>query len=254
LRALIDEVLRRRRPLALRRLPADSEVIAATREAIGKRGHVRVGKAPAHPVIDLDERWCEAGGGMSASRRSSLRRARRRAEQKGEVTFELLEPAVDEVDSLLHEAIAVEARSWKGEQRTAIAFKPEWEDLFRRFGRRLAARERLRMQFMRIGGHAVAMQICGEWRNCIWVFKIGYDAEYSKASPGQLLLAESVADAARRGLRRYELLGEGEGWITAWTEQAKPCVDMLALPPTPMSAFAIAGKATRRAQRRIAAR
>jgi CelD/BcsL family acetyltransferase involved in cellulose biosynthesis len=252
--ALLEQVLRSGRPLALRRIPADSETIAATRELIGWRGYVRVTDAPAHPVIELHDRWSEPGGGMSSSRRSALRRARRRAEQSGEVTFDLLRPTVEEVPELLDEAIAVEARSWKGEQDTAIASKPMWNVLFRRFGDRAAAQDRLRVQFMRIDGRAVAMQLCVEWKQCIWVFKIGYDAEYSKASPGQLLLAESVADAARRGLARYELLGEGEGWITAWTEEFNPCVSLLALTPTRASAATIVRKATRSAGRRIAAR
>jgi CelD/BcsL family acetyltransferase involved in cellulose biosynthesis len=252
--ALLDQLVRSRRPLALRRIPADSETIAAAREVIGRRGYVRVADAPAHPVIELHDRWSEPGGGMSSSRRSALRRARRRAEQKGDVTFDLLRPTVEEVPRLLDEAIAVEARSWKGEQDTAIASKPSWNVLFRRLGERAAAQDRLLVQFMRIDGHAVAMQLCTEWKQCIWVFKIGYDAEYSKASPGQVLLAESVADAARRGLERYQLLGEGEGWITAWTEEFNPCVSLLALPPSRASAAAIVGKAVSTVRRRIAAR
>jgi CelD/BcsL family acetyltransferase involved in cellulose biosynthesis len=229
--------------VVLGRIPSDSASIAALREAIGRRGIVRVEGGTGHPQIDLDERWKEVGGGLSSSRRSALRRSRRKAEQVGKVSVELLEPTLDDVPSLLDEGFAIEARSWKGEAGTALAQDPSRAAFIRRYAAETAARGTLRLQFLRLGDKAVAMQIGIEWKQQLWLLKIGYDEAYSAGSPGQLLLAESVADAARRGLGSYQLLGEAAEWTRAWTTAEHQSISVRIYPASARAAVALAGDA-----------
>ncbi len=228
--ALVEQVVATKRPLTLERVPAGSATIAALREALGERGRVRTEEAAGHPAIELEEKWAEPGGGLSSSRRSSLRRARRKAEKLGEIEVELLSPAVAEVDAVLDEAFAVESRSWKGEAGTAVVFVPKMEAFFRRYAAELAARDSLRIDLLRIDGRAVAMQYGVRWSNRHWLFKIGYDEAFSAGSPGQILLSESVAAAARDGLASYELLGSRDGWTDVWTKEVSGSVRVVAVP------------------------
>ncbi len=240
LASLVERIVAGGRPLALERIPADSPTIAALREALGGRGQVRLTPAASHPSIELDERWAEPGGGLSSSRRSSLRRARRKAEGLGEIEVELLTPSAGEVEALLDEAFAVESRSWKGEAGTAVAFVPAQNDFFRRYAAELAARGSLRIDLLRIDGRAVAMQYGMRWNDRHWLFKIGFDEAFKAGSPGQILLSESVAAAARDGLAGYELLGSRDAWTDVWTKQVHECVGVLALPRSLRGALGMA--------------
>ncbi len=239
------------RALALERVPAGSPAIAALRAAFGERARVRVEEAAGFPAIELGEQWVEPGGGLSSSRRSSLRRARRKAEKLGEVEVELLTPAPGEVGALLDEAWAVESRSWKGEAGTAVVFAPRMDAFFRRYAAELAAREALRIDLLRIDGRAVAMQYGMRWRNRHWLFKIGYDEAFKAGSPGQVLLSESVAAAARDGLESYELLGSRDSWTDVWTQQVSECVRLTVLPRTPRGALGAAAVQRRAAGERL---
>ncbi len=250
LAGLAERIVAGGRGLALERIPAGSPTIAALHDALGGRGRIELGEAAGHPAIALDERWAEPGGGLSSSRRSSLRRARRKAESLGAIEVELLSPTPGEVDALLDEAFAVESRSWKGEAGTAVVFVPKMEAFFRRYAAELAARESLRLDLLRIDGRAVAMQFGVRWNQRHWLFKIGYDEAFAAGSPGQILLSESVAAAAREGLVSYELLGSRDGWTDVWTKEVKESVSLLALPRSTRGALGLAAIRRRGAEER----
>jgi len=242
------------RPIRLPRAPANSATIDALRAAVGRRGLVRVSAGSGHPTVALGDDWREPGGGLSSSRRSALRRSRRRAEQLGELSVDLLSPAPHELGPLLDEAFAVEARSWKGAAGTALLQTPELAGFFRRYAAEATARGILRLEFLRIDGAAVAMQLGVEWQQRIWLLKIGYDENYAPASPGQLLLAESIADAARRALDGYELLGTAAKWTEPWAPQVNPCVEVAAHPATRHGYVSLAEVAARGLRGRIGTR
>ena len=227
---LAERIVAIGRPILLPRAPAGSPAIDALRTAIGPRGLVRVDRGSGHPTVELGEAWREPGGGLSKSRRSGLRRSLRRAEQLGELSVDLLSPAPPEVGPLIEEAFAVEARSWKGTAGTALSQSPRLAGFFRRYAAEAAERGILRLEFLRIDGAAVAMQLGVESQRRIWLLKIGYDESYAPASPGQLLLADSIADAARRELDGYELLGTAAKWTEPWAPQVAGTVAVAAHP------------------------
>jgi CelD/BcsL family acetyltransferase involved in cellulose biosynthesis len=251
LAALTDAVAATGMPLLLERLPAGSGTVAALREAFAGRASLELTEKVAFPTIALDERWAEPGGGLSSSRRSALRRGRRKAEKQGEVAVELLSPGPEEVEALLDEAFAIEARSWKGEEGTAVAFVPRMEAFYRAYAAQLAQRGQFRLDFLRVGGRPVAMQFGAVWRDAHWLFKIGYDAAFAGASPGQLLLAESVAGAARAGLGSYELFGAQAQWTDPWTASVEPCCRVLILPRSPRGALGAASLRRRALEARV---
>jgi CelD/BcsL family acetyltransferase involved in cellulose biosynthesis len=85
---------------------------------------------------------------------------------------------------------------------------------------------------MRIGGRAAAMQIAAEFGGRLWLLKIGYDEEFSRCSPGTLLMLETLRYAAVRGLSAYEFLGTEEPWTRVWTQKAHPCLSVRIYPAT----------------------
>ena len=227
-------------PLSLDRISRDSPLVPALRRAMRGRGWVSVRPAMPCPMIALGESWRDPESRFNAGRRSDFRRAARRAEAIGPVTFETLAPGPADFDALFDEAIGVELRSWKREAGSALAVDRRRETFFRRFFRSAAARGTFRLSFMRIGGEAVAMQLALLWAGQYWLFKIGHDDRFGKCSPGTLLMLHTLRWAAEQGLESYELLGETEAWITRfWTQEQRDCIRVRTYPFTPPGLVAL---------------
>ena len=142
-------------------------------------------------------------------------------------------PGIADVDRLFDQAMAVEAKSWKGEAGTALAYDGRRAKFFRHYVRQAAREGVLRICFMWIGDTAVAMQIAVEQQQGFWLLKIGYDASFGAASPGMLLMRETIRYSAAAGLRTYEFLGRAEAWTTVWTNQERLTVTVRIFPFTP---------------------
>jgi CelD/BcsL family acetyltransferase involved in cellulose biosynthesis len=238
-------------PLCLGRVPADSPVIDALRKAYRGRGWVRVTPAPSCPYIALNDEWRDPAGRFDPGRRSDFRRARRRAEQIGALTFEVREPAPSESKELLDEAYDVESAGWKGVSGTALVIDPVRGLFFRRYAEAACRKQLLRLCFLRIAGKAVAMQIALECGGRFYLLKIGYDERYRRCSPGTLLMLHTVAYAAARGLRTYEFLGNEANWTRQWTQETHPTLSLRAYPFSWRGAAALADDARRYCRHRV---
>ncbi|MGZ4360412.1 MAG: GNAT family N-acetyltransferase [Gaiellaceae bacterium] len=211
-------------PLVLGRTPASSPTLAALRRAYG-HGAVHVTHPrPGLPFISLDESWHEPESHFDAGRRSDIRRARRHADAAGEVTCEFHAPSPAGVDELLDEALAVEARSWKSREGTALIQDSLRLPFFRLYAAAAAANGSLRISFLRIHGRPAAMQLGIESGSSLWLLKIGYDEEFRRASPGELLMLEAIRHAAQLRLRSFELLGNAGPWSRRWTSTERASV------------------------------
>ncbi len=230
LAALAGTLARSRFPLDLKRVPADSPTVAALEQAC--RGRTPLVRRPGNPYprILLDAGWTDPEQQLSSSRRSLLRRMRRRAEQTGTVTWEVSTPAPSNLAAMLDEAFRVEAASWKGRDGSAVARNPVKRKFFETYAALACGEGLLRLCFLRIGGRPAAMQIAVESKGGFWLFKIGYDEEFASCSPGSLLIEETVRYAAVRGLASYEFLGSVEEWTRMWTEDQCECVSLRSYP------------------------
>jgi CelD/BcsL family acetyltransferase involved in cellulose biosynthesis len=225
LAGLCSDLLKRRLPMFLSRIPANSAALDALVTAARGRAFVHLTDAGECPFLALDERWVQPEQMVNSGRRSDLRRARRNAEKDGALTFEIIDPAVDMVPQLMDEVIRVEAASWKGRETTAMAVDPTRENFYRRFADVAARQGTLRLCFLRIGDKTAAVKLAVESAGGFWLLKIGYDETFAKGSPSVLLMIETIRYAAQRGLRSYEYLGYNAKWIEPWSSGTHKCVN-----------------------------
>jgi CelD/BcsL family acetyltransferase involved in cellulose biosynthesis len=236
-------------PMLLGRIGADSPTVEALRRAYRRRAIFYLRDAAPYPWIQLDEDWKDPEQKLKSDRRSDLRRARRRAEQAGELTAEVVSPRGEEVAPLLEEVLRVEAAGWKGREGTALATDPRRRQFFTSFAKAASEAGMLRLAFLRIGGRAAAVQLAAECAGRFWLLKVGYDEEFKRSSPGTLLMLETIRYAADRGASSYELLGTVESWTRVWTDQQRDCVALRAYPARPGGLAAAALDAGRFARR-----
>jgi CelD/BcsL family acetyltransferase involved in cellulose biosynthesis len=251
-RLLAEAIVGDGRALDFDRVPAGSELIPALRDSLRGKGWMSVRPATPTPTIALDERWKDPASRFNSGRRSDFRRAARRAGEFGQVSFEILSPGPDAFDALFDEAIGVEMRSWKREAGTAIAADRAKENCFRHYFRSACEQGSFRIAFMRIDGRAVAMQMALETLGRYWLFKIGFDEEYERCSPGTLLMLHTIGWAAERELEAYELLGNLEPWIAQfWTREQHDCLWVRAYPYNARGAAAFAADAFASLRKRL---
>jgi CelD/BcsL family acetyltransferase involved in cellulose biosynthesis len=216
--------------MVLERMPVDSSSVAQLKRRLWCRAIVLSRPQPPSPYLTLDDSWLVPEHHLNSGRRSDLRRARRKAEQQGEVTIEIHTPDLDELPHLLDTAFEVESRSWKGAAGTALARDATRAVFYRQYAQAACTEGTLRICFLRIGDRVAAMQLAIEDAAGFWLLKVGYDDRFSGCSPGMVLMRETIRYAVEAGLPRYEFLGRCEPWTQMWTRAEHPYVTLRVYP------------------------
>jgi hypothetical protein len=251
LHELVGALLDLRYPVCLDRVDANSLVLDAVSRAKLPWHILRVRPPGGCPVIRLCDAWREPESCLSPHHRQSHRRALRKARQVGAVRMEVRAPTLAELPSLLETCYAVEAASWKGSERTALAQDPVRGPFFRRYAEMMVAQGMLRLALLYLDEQPVAMQIAVESHGGFWLLKIGYDQKFASCSPGHLLMHDTIAYAAGRQLSTYEFMGRIVPWTQHWTRDNRPCVYIELYPLSIASGAALAYKVAGRLRRVI---
>jgi CelD/BcsL family acetyltransferase involved in cellulose biosynthesis len=202
--------------------PTRNDVSRRLRKAGTGRGLtiVRRLSQKAMPSLPLDENWKKPLQQCSRSRRQQYRRKWRKAEAIGPVSLEILSPNVAEVDPLFDRIMAVEARSWKGREGTALLQDDKQAAFFLSFGRKMAAKGLLRLCFLTVAGQDAAMSFATVWDNRFWAIKVGYDESFAPVSPGEALLVQLIRHSAEQDYTSFEFCGKDAPWTRAWAEHS----------------------------------
>lgn len=188
------------------------------------------------PYVALDGGFEEFMAGRDRKFRKDIgRRWRRLEEEGGGATFE---DGSRNLDELMTEGLRLEASGWKIEQGTAIVSNPTTERFYRQIARWAADRGWLRLAFLRVGDRPAAFDLGIEAGGRFYVPKGGFDAEYRKLGPGQLLTYAAIRRAFERGLSSYELLGQQDEYKRPWTSTVRERVRFQAFPRRPAGAAA----------------
>jgi CelD/BcsL family acetyltransferase involved in cellulose biosynthesis len=97
----------------------------------------------------------------------------------------------------------------------------------------------LRIAVLRIGETPAAVQLHAESHGALNQLRIGYDDQFARVSPGQLLMLHTVDWALQRGLERYEILGKEEAWNRQWKAEPRPLLRVMTFPPGARSLAAL---------------
>jgi CelD/BcsL family acetyltransferase involved in cellulose biosynthesis len=232
--------------LALRGVPADSplsQVLPELAREARCRVHVHeTSRAPWFLVEGIEQR-------IHRRFRGDMNRLER---QLGGVEFERVS-VFDRraLDDVLH----LEAAAWKGAAGTAIACDPRLTAFYAALARVFARKGKLTIAFLRARGARIAAQFALEDATTFHLMKVGYDPEYAHFGPGQILVRETAADAERRGLVRYDMLGKDTPWKMKWTSDVRSHVEITIYAPSAGGRFhhfvhevvrPLAGRALRR--------
>ncbi|MGE0465640.1 MAG: GNAT family N-acetyltransferase [Steroidobacteraceae bacterium] len=218
---LCDELTGLRRPLLLQRIPVDSNVESRLRQCARGKGRLFIARsAPCHRV-DITGNWADYLATRSSQVRSGMRRKRAILGKTGTVSVDTRRPQPGELPSVFDEALDIEADGWKGSGHSSMRSNDALRGFVVELARRFAETGELQISFLRAGQRAVAMCLLLEFDRRLWEIKIGYRDSARRASPGRLLLWETLRGAFEKGLRSYEFLGSGDSQQPDWATSSQ---------------------------------
>ncbi|HVY18745.1 MAG TPA: GNAT family N-acetyltransferase [Bauldia sp.] len=154
----------------------------------------------------------DAGAKRSGSTRKKMRQDWNRLAAQGEIAI-----VNDRDPSAARRAfetfLAIEAKSWKGEEGTAILSRPDDARFIRRWFADLAEAGAASVALLTLDGKPIAAQVLLSAGNTAYTWKIGYDAAWEKFSPGVLLIDKLSEQLLEAGIEQIESCSPQGGFM-----------------------------------------
>ena len=130
---------------------------------------------------------------IAPKQRKELARKWRRVQELGQAAVSRADDPVA-VAAALEDFFRLEAGGWKGRAGTAAAANPDLREFVTRAVTDLAAQQRAAIHRLRVGEKAIAACIVLRSGQSAWCWKIAYDEDFARYSPGVQLLMRVTDD------------------------------------------------------------
>jgi CelD/BcsL family acetyltransferase involved in cellulose biosynthesis len=216
-----------------RQLPSGSATLDGLARCAAEDGYL-VGRRPGDvsPYVPFSGTWARYYSTLSRNHRAKVTKGLNRLRRVADVRLETVARG-DDIDAALADGFAIEAAAWKARHGTAIVSHDELVRFYRELADRAAAAGLLRLLFLNVGGRRVAFAYALEAGNRLYVLKAGYDPEYARYSPYNLLCALVFQDGFARRLDEYEFLGGDDPWKRRWSDHVRTHEWLYVFAPTP---------------------
>lgn len=193
--------------LDLRPLRPDSTVFTSlTAIARDRKYDVLCNPEDVSVELDLPSTWDEYLAILDRKQRHEVRRKLRRLEAAGNVDYHVVEDSAavhDAMDTFLK--LFSESREDKATFMTA-----RMESFFRSLADSMAGAGLLKVGILELDTLPVAMVMCFDYNNCVYLYNSGYDPQYRALSAGLLCKVFHIKDSIQRGRKRFDFLKGGE--------------------------------------------
>ena len=122
-------------------------------------------------------------------KRKELRRQRKRLAEQGAVHFDIA-TAPPALAAALDDFFAVEAKGWKGRAGTAARANDDIRRFVTAAVSNLAAEGKASVSRLTVAGRPIAAEVTLRSGNAAWGWKIAYDEDFARASPGVQILVD----------------------------------------------------------------
>jgi CelD/BcsL family acetyltransferase involved in cellulose biosynthesis len=133
-----------------------------------------------------------AAAHLSPSHRRDLGRQRRRLQERGQLELRALQPGADPRDWIA-QFLELERSGWKGREGTAFACDPASRAYFEAIATAAHARGRLLVLGLYLDGRPIAMKVNLLAPPGSFGYKIAFDEDLARYSPGVLLELDNIA-------------------------------------------------------------
>lgn len=179
------------RPLLFPMMPVGGPVAQAILAAANRADRpVVTADGHARAVLRRDGDGSDPRSALPRKRRKEYARLRRRMEEVGRVTLQQA-TAPDDLAEALEAFLSLEASGWKGRRGSALADDPRTKAFARSAVARLGDRGAASILRLTVGDRDAAMLICFHHGSAVFTWKIAYDEQLARFSPGALLMLDA---------------------------------------------------------------
>jgi CelD/BcsL family acetyltransferase involved in cellulose biosynthesis len=185
--------------------------------------------------VETDGDWDSYLAGRSRNLRHGVERLRRRLQEQGELTLELVDGSED-LEAHLDRGWELEASGWKAQQGTAVGASPDARRFFAQLSEWAVRSRCLLLAFLCLDGRAIAFTYCFEAGGRTYALKSGIDESLARLGPGSVLTAELIERAFKLGLQSYEFLKGRHAYKLRWATGERHWMETQAFAHTPSGA------------------
>jgi CelD/BcsL family acetyltransferase involved in cellulose biosynthesis len=131
--------------------------------------------------------------------------------------------ATVDLERELDAGFELEARGWKGHERSAISSSPATERFYRSLAADLSGSGELRLSALRLDSRLAAFDLAFEHGGRLYSLKTAFDEKLRKLVPGPRAAAVDRRELLERGLVAHELLGDEMDWKLGFATAARDC-------------------------------
>jgi CelD/BcsL family acetyltransferase involved in cellulose biosynthesis len=195
--------------LNLRTLCPDSTVLTYLVDIARDRGYeVSCAVEDVSLELDLPPTWEEYLGMLSQKQRHEVRRKLRRIREAGAVTYRIIEDSGD-----LPDAIDTFLKLFRESNADKAAFMTaQRESFFRSLAKAMAQARLLRLGILELDALPMAVVMCFDYNNRVYLYNSGYDPQYGSLSVGLISKILSIKDSIDRGRRTFDFLKGAEDY------------------------------------------
>jgi len=153
-----------------------------------------------------------------ANARSRLKSYYKKLETYGTISTTTLQ----EFDTgFFNSFLEIEAAGWKGKNGGAIGLNPAAIQFYRSALQSAGRAGHLRLHALNVNGTPIAMEIGLQMNKRFYSPKVTYDENFSKCSPGQLLMRATLGELVRDGFLYYDFLGAKARHKLVWASKVR---------------------------------
>ena len=233
-RAFLTYLLEHVEYIYLRRLPVESAMCRALREAAGAMGlKVAFLESEAGDArMVLEGTWDEFRARLPRNFQRDLPRKQRQLAKQGALTFSIMTAPGPELAAALAECYDIETRGWKGTDGSPINRDPRTLRFYTELAQALAANDRFALYRLALDGKTIAFEYSLRGGGHIEMLKLSFDPAFASASPGQVLRMMLLQHEVERGEVRYYHLGRNSEWKLRWATEVSPLCTLRIYAPT----------------------
>jgi CelD/BcsL family acetyltransferase involved in cellulose biosynthesis len=204
-------------------LPADSRL----ERALG--GRMTAIQRVESPVMEAPDGW-EAAYQAKTSSKTRNQHKRRRKQLAALGDYEVTTARTrDELEAVMDDVFRLHVARWAGRPDGTELGTPEGQAFAREATLALAEADIPRIVFLRIGGEPVAFFYYMALEGTMYLYRLAFDPEYSKYSPGLVNALDALEIACDEGLTRIEFLGGDERYKMQLADRVEPLYQGLAV-------------------------
>jgi CelD/BcsL family acetyltransferase involved in cellulose biosynthesis len=205
-----------------RNVRSDSPNLPIMRDTLGNTTFTFVERINIQcSYIPINCNWLNYYDTLGKNIRSDIRRRSNLLTKMGKVEFIRLHEVEDVMDTLyVIKSIHVKCRRAKGEI--------SWYTDNKRFSfvslilERFGDRKWLDLVFLKLNGRIIAYYLGFMYDNIVYFWNTGFDPEFSKVSPGKLLLHHWIKESFADGYREFDFMVGEESYKRQWTSPTRP--------------------------------